>query len=175
MYENKADDLWVEQERNISLSQRRHSGNSKMKVTTLLMLFGLLSLAGCAQWKVNHYRTEVNACLPDDNPYFRAREGLGDIALMASLKEEVEFVTTKWWNWETRWCKVVYHDIDIVRGHWKHEELSFLCKTKRKLESGMIYRLRLWPFREDVRMLFEIDQVDGKYLIIAARPADSPP
>ena len=148
-----------------------------MKMKYFLVLCLLLQV-GCTYSRINHFRKEVNACLLDDNAYLQNEYENSDVTciLEGDLKEQIRLEKIKKGNWYKILYKVTYNDIKVTIGAWENQELSFLVKGSEPTEkSGIVLDIPPWPFRDNIRMVFEIDQTQGKNLIVKFYPANIEP
>ena len=93
----------------------------------------------------------------------------------AGKKEQIELEKIKDGNWYKLLYKITYHDIKVLNGEWEHKELIFLCKDSWPTEeSGIVLGKAVWPFRDNIRMVFEIDHTHGVYTsYYAGTPEDA--
>lgn len=144
----------------------------KMKYFLVLCLFFQI---GCAFSRINHFRKEVNACLVNDNAYSQSSHKNYETTSIfeGDLKEQIRLEKIKKGDWYKILYKITYNNIKVISGTWQNQELIFLVKDSWPTEeSGILLMKPLWPFRDNIPMVFEINQTHGKNLIVKFYPAN---
>jgi hypothetical protein len=151
----------------------------KMSLKFLLVLC-LFFQVGCAYSRISHFRKEVNAQLINDNDYdveysqYRHKNIEATCTLEATKKEQVLLEKIQKGNWYKMLYKITYNNITVTKGKWENKELTFLMKDSWPTEkSGIMLGKPLPNFRDNIRMVFEINQTPEKNLIIKFFPKNT--
>jgi hypothetical protein len=152
-----------------------------MKLKYLLVLC-LFFQVGCGYSRVNHFRKEFNACLENDqfrdlaNSKYVNENIEATCILEANKKDQIQLEKIRKGDWYNILYKITYNNIKVTKGNWEYNELTFLSKDSWPTEeSGIVLRKPAWPFRDNVRMVFEIAQTPERNLIVRYYPVNLKP
>ena len=135
------------------------------KIASILSI--CLIIFGCNNHQINLTITKTNTYLENDELIWPPNEQEGEIRIKAKFKEQIEIQKRKEGDWYHYQYKIVYNNIEVLKGKWGDSEISFLCKdTWPTEESGIMVKKLAWPFRENECLIFEIKEKDDRYLII---------
>jgi hypothetical protein len=122
----------------------------------------------------------VNARLPKDaHTYFYFWEPWSkeDVCLLARCKEIIkDYAITVRGNWERHWCVISSEIIEVTRGKWPDDHLTFIYYyTWPTPESGIVVKAGEFPYSEGNVFRFWLDTTVKPALIVMEEECSSDP
>jgi hypothetical protein len=122
----------------------------------------------------------VNARLPKDAlNYFHFWEPWSkeDVCLLACCREIIkDYAITVRGNWERHWCVINWEIIEVTRGKWPDDHLTFIyCYTWPTPESGIVIKSGEFPYSEGNVFRFWLDTKMKPALIVKEEECSSTP
>lgn len=116
----------------------------------------------------------VNAYLPKNVPVIGAGIEVCDKAdtlVLAQCTQSKEYATIVEGNWVNSWCVTAWKVLQVERGKWPQETISFIfCDKWPTPQPGIMVRKAPIPYYTGAIQAFCIDTADAKTTIVATRP-----
>jgi hypothetical protein len=133
----------------------------------ILILSICLIIFGCNKHQIDPTVAKTDTYLENDELIWPPIDQEGEIRIKAKFKEQIEIQKRKKGDWYHYLYKIVFNNIEVLKGKWRDSEISFLCKDTWPTEkSGIMVKKLAWPFRKNESLIFEIKQNDNRHLII---------